>query len=141
MRKGFTLIEILVVATIIGLLASVGLVNYSEFTKKSRDERRKADLNAIRSALEMYRSDNDSYPTTLSVLTTSSPKYLEKIPEDPKGYTYVYTPLPAGCDGSTAPCTDYILYAYLETGGSCSAPAETCGSKTCNYCLGPYGEK
>lgn len=139
---GFTLIELLVVATIISLLSGIGLVSYSQFVKKSRDERRKADLNNIRSALEMYRSDRDSYPTNLTKLTTSTPKYLEKIPEDPKGYDYVYEVSPSGCDETTVICSDYTLYAYLETGGGCGvASPPNCGGVVCNYCVGPYGEK
>jgi len=140
MRKlGFTLIELLVVTTIISLLSGIGLVSYTQFIKKSRDERRKADLNNIRSALEMYRSDNDTYPQSLDYLI-GEPKYLETLPEDPKGFTYQYKALPDGCDGSAILCTDYILYAYLETGGKC-VTSQTCGSVTCNYCIGPYGEK
>ncbi len=145
MRKGFTLIELLVVATIISILAGVGLVSYTQFVKKSRDERRKSDLNNIRAALEMYRSDNDTYPANLSDLTSGTLKYLEKLPADPKGYLYVYEALPATCDGSTTVCTDYVLYAYLETGGSCSLTTvpycDSANTILCNYCLGPYGEK
>ncbi len=141
-KTGFTLIEILVVATIISLLAGLSIVSYSQFIKKSRDERRKADLDSIRAALEMYRSDNDTYPSSLTDLLTPSPqKYLEKIPTDPKyNYTYPYVPSPSGCNGSTSICTDYTLYGYLETVSSCST-SQTCGSNTCNYCVGPYGEK
>ena len=104
--------------------------------KKSRDERRKADLNTIRSALEMYKSDNDTYPTSLEDLTNSTPKYLQTVPKDPKyEFTYPYSP---NCAGTV--CTDYTLYGYLETGGNCTT-TQACGSQTCNYCLGPYGEK
>ena len=60
--KGFTLIEILVVATIIGLLASGAIVSYQQLLKQSRDAKRKTDLEQVRAALEMYRSNEDTYP-------------------------------------------------------------------------------
>lgn len=137
MKKSFTLIEILVVATIISLLATAGVVSYSQFSKQSRDAKRKADLEQIRAALEMYRSNNNQYYSTpfnqncANVTWLSS--YLSSIPNDPKnsaGYYY-------RCNIST---NDYTLGAYLETGGSGSCG--NCKSGTsCNYCLGPYGQK
>jgi len=61
MKKSFTLIEILVVATIIALLATAATITYAQLTKQSRDARRKTDLEQIRAALEMYRSNNNQY--------------------------------------------------------------------------------
>lgn len=114
-NDGFTLIEILVVATIIGILAALGAVSYSALNANSRDALRKADIEQIRSALEMYRS-NDSlsgYPTSTSALT---PNYIRSVPTDPKtGSVYPYTYLPAGCD-TTPPCTNYTLSAILDVG-------------------------
>lgn len=145
--KSFTLIEILVVATIISLLAGIGMVSYSSITKSSLDARRKADLEQIRAAIEMYRSNNSSYPTTLSFggnlcdpAPTGCPpvgnKYLEKVPQDPKSTikTYYYT-------GSSS---DYTLASQLEGSSTCSSPpgGNSCGTGfPCNYCLGPYGQK
>ncbi|MBI4004548.1 prepilin-type N-terminal cleavage/methylation domain-containing protein, partial [Candidatus Roizmanbacteria bacterium] len=57
-QKAFTLIEILVVATIIGLLLAGAVASYTTLNRSSRDARRKADAEQIRSALEMYRSNN-----------------------------------------------------------------------------------
>lgn len=131
--KSFTLIEILVVATIISLLASVTTISYSQITKQSRDGRRKTDLEQIRAALEMYRSNEDNYPVNLNSLTTPT-VYIQKIPTDPKPalYSYYYARI------STS---DYILGAYLEGGSSTCSQTISCTSKNCNYCLGPYGEK
>ena len=53
-NKGFTFVEIMVTAAIIAVLAAVGMVSYENANKKVRDGRRKADLEQIRVALEMY---------------------------------------------------------------------------------------
>lgn len=139
MKQSFTLIEILVVATIIGLLAVGGLVSYSQITKQSRDAKRKADLEQIRAALEMYRSNNNQYISSpssgdcSSVVSylTSGTIYLQNIPTDPQSTLYSYY-----CDISL---NDFTLGAYLET-SSATCVSSQCGSN-CTYCLGPYGEK
>jgi general secretion pathway protein G len=139
--KGFTLIEILVVTTIIVLLTATALITYSTFLKQSRDAKRKADLEQVRAALEMYRSNNDTYPvgsvwaTTLNVLKTPV-IYIQSLPSDPKSsvYSYYYS--------GTA--SDYTIASQLENTSSCtSAPGgNSCGTGyPCNYCLGPYGQK
>ncbi|HLL60097.1 MAG TPA: type II secretion system protein GspG [Candidatus Nitrosocosmicus sp.] len=142
-RRGFTLVEVLVVSTIIGLLAAGGFVSYSAINKQSRDARRKADIEQIRAAVEMYRSNNGTYPTSLTFggslcdpAGCSSNKYSEKIPQDPEPgkYTYYYS-------GST---NDYTVGSYLEGNSSSSCASTSCGTiqlLTCRYCMGPYGDK
>jgi general secretion pathway protein G len=140
-KLGFTLIEILVTATIIGLLAAVASISYSQLTKQSRDAKRKTDLEQVRAALEIYRSNSDTYPVgtgwaTLSVLTGPI-IYLQTLPSDPKSanFSYYYS----------GDINDYTLAAQLEVSSSCSSGApggSSCGSGSpCNYCLGPYGQK
>ncbi len=149
MKKGYTLIEILVVVTIIGLLAAVTSITYSQLSKQSRDAKRKADLEQIRAALEMYRSNNNSYPiiaiscSSSGGLTDASSTYLSSIPKDPQcsTKTYYYRPLDvsgATCSG-TEVCTNYTLAAQTEVAGT-TCVASQCGS-SCNYCLDAYGQK
>lgn len=126
-RKGFTLIELLVVVTIILLLSGMGLISYQAAQKKGRDSKRKSDLEQVRAALEMYRSDYGSYPVgdwDSMITSLRDENYLSSSPEDPKGYFYYYN----SSDGYT-----YRLCAYLETGGG-----DDCGSNcgapgNCNY--------
>lgn len=140
MKKAFTLIEVLVVVTIISILASIAAVSYSSSLKQSRDARRKTDLEQIRAAVEMYKSYNNVYPGTITfgaALTDPSPGttiYLSKVPKDPKdpNTSYYYN--------SPGPTNqDYEVCAFLELGGTDAGVS--CGASNCNYCLGPYGEK
>lgn len=128
-QRGFTLIELLVVSTIIIVLMSIGVVSYQAAQKKSRDSKRKSDLEQVRSALEMYRSDENSYPHgdwSSMINNLTGKDYLNSVPVDPKGYQYFYQP---GSGYYT-----YTLCAYLEaeTGGSCPG-SHACGTETCNY--------
>ena len=98
-KNGFTLIELIVTVTIIAVLTVVGVVSYSGTSKKARDNRRMADLEKIRIALELYRQNvGTSYPAGLSSLVSG---YIQVLPTDPKtkanysythsGYTYTIT--------------------------------------------------
>lgn len=133
MKKAFTLIEILVVITIITMLATVGAGSYSILTKNSLDSRRKADLEQIRASLEMWRSNNGTYPTlvpTGAIFSDGVNTYLQKVPTDPKTPIFNYN--------LVVTANTYTLGAYLEN----MAGANTCGScgtTTCNYCITPYG--
>jgi len=61
-QRGFTIVEILVAVAIIGALTAIGTATYQSANQKARDARRKADLEQIRAALEMYKADNGEYP-------------------------------------------------------------------------------
>ncbi|MDH7476138.1 MAG: type II secretion system protein [Microgenomates group bacterium] len=114
-EKSFTFIEILVVVTIIGMLTTAASISYSQFMKQSRDAKRKADVENIQAALEMYRSNQSVgyYPVSLTIL---KPDYIMDIPSDPKTkLPYpTYSPEPPGCDNTTTYCTSYTIYASLE---------------------------
>src|SRR3989344_5786392 len=59
---GFTLVELLVVVSIITILGSIGYASFRNAADKGRDAHRKADLSAISGALISYYSDHDAYP-------------------------------------------------------------------------------
>lgn len=91
-RKGFTILELLIVIAIIAILVSMGTVAYSSAQKKARDGKRTADMKAIQNAYEQYYADNNSvYPATVNSLSGT---YLPAgVPEDPKpleNYTHSY---------------------------------------------------
>ena|SRR3989344_5794050 len=109
-KKGFTLIEILIVISIIGLLASVVLVNLGGFRAKGRDSRRIADLRTLQNTLELYFGVNNKYPSAITELI--SPELgVSRLPQDPGtnlDYSYCYKN-----DAGGNP-TSYIVGAKLE---------------------------
>lgn len=104
-QRGFTLIEILVVVSIIGLLASVVLVGLGGFRERGRDARRIADLRSLQNGLEIYYAKNNEYPATLDTIVSAGIG-VNKIPKDPLGRDYLYS--------LSANKQSYIVAANLE---------------------------
>ncbi len=61
-HRGSTLIELLIVISIIAILISIGSVSYLSAQRQGRDAQRKSDLHRVASALEQYYADNNAYP-------------------------------------------------------------------------------
>jgi general secretion pathway protein G len=79
-QSGFTLIELIVVVTIVGILASVALINVRYATRKANEAALKDNLFTMRKAIDTYYGDKQHYPATLDALV---PNYLRSIPKDP----------------------------------------------------------
>ncbi|MBQ7262261.1 MAG: type II secretion system major pseudopilin GspG [Synergistaceae bacterium] len=103
-RRGFTLIEIMVVVVILGLLAALVVPRIGPQVTEAQRTTARTQIRSIEDALEMYRLHNGNYPTTqqgLDALVTAPttapvPKryadggYMKKIPDDPWGGPYIY---------------------------------------------------
>ncbi len=108
-NKGFTLLELLVVISIIGILLAVGSVAFSNAQKKSRDSRRKSDVKALQNAFEQYYAANETYSTCeeMAATTISGGFGAVSDPQPSKSYA-------CSVDSTN---TAYCVCAELETGG------------------------
>jgi len=116
-KKGFTLLELLIVISIIGILVAVATASYSSSQKKARNSRRMSDMKSVQNAAEQYYADNDSvYPPSSVFGVTYLPAGW---PSDPKpSYTYTYTP------SAVVPVTSYTACAQMEGAvGNATSPA------------------
>lgn len=80
-EKGFTLIEMLIVFSLIGILVGLGLPQYTNATKRAREAVLKENLFQLRLLINQYYSDKGKYPSSLQTLVDE--QYVRSIPEDP----------------------------------------------------------
>ncbi|MFW9269524.1 type II secretion system major pseudopilin GspG [Pseudomonas sp. NR3] len=124
-QRGFTLIEIMVVVVIIGVLGAIVVPQFMSRPDQAKATAARTDIQAIATALEMYRLDNFHYPSTqqglaaLNTRPTGTPAprnwnphgYLKSLPVDPWGTPYQYlNPGQKSLDGS------YDLYSLGADG-------------------------
>lgn len=132
--RGFTLVELMIVIAIIGILSSLGLNSYTSIQQRARDAQRKSDVQQIRIALEVIRSDYDSYPSTAvydavtckTAFIVNGNTYMQSLPCDPTLATrYIYS--------SIAPGSSYSLVACLENTNDKDATTPYAGCGTPGY--------
>ena len=79
--RGFTIIELMVVMTIIVTLATIGMVQYRQSVQFARESVLRDDLFKLRDAIDQYYADKNQYPPTLGDLVTAG--YVRALPKDP----------------------------------------------------------
>lgn len=102
-KRGFTLVELLVVMAIIGILSGIVFANFADARATSRDQARKVALKEVQLAIELYKAQEERYPTAgcgASGWTSAScdeyivglvPDFIPALPRDPKtGNSYLY---------------------------------------------------
>ncbi|PID73624.1 MAG: type II secretion system protein GspG [Desulfobacterales bacterium] len=119
-NQGFTLIELMVVVVILGILAAFIVPNIMTAPDDAKRAKAKVEIEALKTALKMYKLDNGAYPGTeqglqaLVEIPSPPPKnwrkggYLEKMASDPWGNEYVYL-----CPGQNG---DFDIISYGADG-------------------------
>ena len=117
-KKGFTLIEMLIVVAIIAILSGLILTGLNRARMQSRDARRMADIKNIQAQLEVYYNSHNKYPGSLS-----DPEANIKPLQDSQGNSYVYC-----VDDSTNPQHYIVGTTSME-------------QRVVNLSTDPYGTK
>jgi len=118
MKRGFTLIELVVVMAILATLIGIGYSSFTNTLNKARDAKRKSDLRQIQLALEKYKNLNGDYPvsdwvtsqkgtSTIPWITDLTVDYIKELPVDPKNI--LSTP-----PGKPSDSGNYV-YAYYSS--------------------------
>jgi general secretion pathway protein G len=126
-RRGFTLIELVVVMAVLGLLLSLALPRFMDSLARGRVQVQQKNLATLREAIDKYYGDNGRYPDRLEDLVTR--RYLRAIPVDPfsESPTWVVVPPRDAQQGGV-----YDVRAVerpAEDNGTGEAPAPGPGSK------------
>ncbi|MCL4374990.1 prepilin-type N-terminal cleavage/methylation domain-containing protein [Patescibacteria group bacterium] len=121
MKKGFTFMELMIVIAILAVLTAMITGNFLISLKKGRDARRKADLEQVQRAVELYYEDKRSYPNwdifaagntklcETQACGGSEKVYMETIPNDPSYPNRNYTYMVRSADDQA-----YKMFACLE---------------------------
>lgn len=125
-RRGFTLLELLVVISIIAILITISTVSFTTAQKKGRNSRRRSDMRAVQNAFEQYYSMNGGYTNSCAAMASTLGAGLPSDPRnlDPQIYAY-------SCPDEATYCACANLEA--ETGNSDSASCTYAGGGTKSY--------
>lgn len=137
-QNAFTLFELLVVVSIIGILVALGTVAYSNAQKKARDSKAKSDIKAMSDSMEQYYVENNEYPSSCDAVAGDTWQGVWP-PNDPRGRAsdhsdYAYSGV-ANTDCSSA---GYCFCAELEAGSGGNASNADCSSWASDgayYCI------
>ena len=130
-KKGFTLVELIIVISIVAVLSTIGISSYTNIQQNSRNVKRKSDLKEIKTALEQYYSTNGSYPSSgglwlgtcstygsradtgaTGYIPNLAPSFMSKLPRDPRESKVNPTSAQAGCTTNAGSS----CYLYYSTG-------------------------
>ena len=100
MKKGFTLVEIMIVVAIIAILAAVAIPNFIKYRRNAQAASCVSNLKQIQTAKEQWMMANGAVPDDLSKISGSTDKYIKQTPVCPAEGTYTI-----GADGVDPTCS------------------------------------
>ena len=109
-RKGFTLIELMIVVAIIGILAAIAIPKFADLINKSKEGATKAGLSSLRSALQVYYGDNEGRFPAYAATAQPYPKQVgfSSIPWRAVIVVDRTLPVPAFQKKTTASCNETV---------------------------------
>jgi len=119
-RRGFTLIELMVVIAIIIILAAIAIPNYLTMTKRAKNSRLSSDMATLATGLETFKTDWGVYPVSTSGVAVSLPASIVHAELSGTGGTPVYNKAGATnaigeTNGATGPFIEYIKAGTLAS--------------------------
>ncbi len=102
LKKGFTLVEILIVMSVVAILVAIIIPSYRAMQNEAWIAKAEKELNTLQVAIEFYYRHHDSYPANIADLLTTSPAIITRAPADPWK------------TGVTDPDTGVTTYGYLK---------------------------
>ena len=111
MKKAFTLIELLIVMTVIAILAGILVPSFRSYQQEAWNTKAEGDISGLQLAVESFiRTHDNRSPDNLNELITSTPRFIQQLPRDPyrsSGVFYGYTLLTKKPGNDTY----YIIYS------------------------------
>lgn len=139
LKKGFTLIEVMVVVALIGILSAIIYANFNDARQDARNKALRSEIKAVQLALELYKAQNDEYPVLVNSLV---PEFMADLPTsadsanpsciidyDSDGSSYKYAAINCFAGASNASEGIQSEDTMARCPISCSLPANgnTCG--------------
>ncbi len=132
-EKGFTLVELLIVISIIGILTAVITVSSNASRAQARDVERKANIGLVTAALESYRAENRAYPNAQNwdeLENILYPEYIDRW--EGNDSEYFYSVSPTGCE-NIVPGAYYVVEVKLESDRQLTLSDDPSSMNSCEF--------
>jgi len=133
MRKntsGFTIVELLVVITVIGILTTISLISFTRYQADTRDTQRSSKATILAEALEKYYDKNGEYPGCLAISDINASTVTTTVLPGVELNTLL-TPKSASTDTNSIKCQDLAvggsdIFAYVGDGSTACNTGQAC---------------